>query len=133
MPHRPPPSPAVLHHRRPSPTVPYQNISPIVGLVVLPNDGRPGNSRTRTDGICRPVSSRGLGSPPAGPYGGPGRLRTLNEPTSCAVIHEAGLSHALLETVTGTSGLAEEGAKRKKDEEDRGVVVDNTSSCGRGR
>ena len=26
--------------------------------------------------FCRPVSSRGLGSPPAGPYGGPGRLRT---------------------------------------------------------
>ena len=24
-----------------------------------------------------------------------------NEPTSCAVVHEAGLSHALLETVTG--------------------------------
>ena len=48
-----------------------------------------------------------------------------NEPTSCAVIHEAGLSHALLETVTGTSGLAEEGAKRKKDEEDRGAVVEN--------
>ena len=27
--------------------------------------------------FCRLVSSRGLGSPPAGPYGGPGRLRTL--------------------------------------------------------
>ena len=52
---RPPPSPAVLHHPRPSPTVPYQNMSQIVGLVVLPNDGRPGNSRTRTDGI---LSSR---------------------------------------------------------------------------
>ena len=70
-------------------------------FVVLHNDGRPGNSRTRTDGIlssrlvifssyptsrnerrgrttfCRPVPSRALGSPPAGPYGGPGRLRTL--------------------------------------------------------
>ena len=30
-------------------------MSQIVGLVVLPNDGRPGNSRTRTDGI---LSSR---------------------------------------------------------------------------
>ena len=52
-----------------------------------------------------------------------------NEPTSYAVIHEAGLSHALLETVTGRSGLAEEEAKRKKDEEDRGVVVDNASTA----
>ena len=93
-----PSSPAVLHHPLPSP---YKNMSQIVGLVVLPNDGRPGNSRTRTDDIlssrpvifsscptsrnerrgwttfCRPVSSRALGSPPAGPYGGPGRLRTL--------------------------------------------------------
>ena len=39
----------------PSPTVPYRNMSRIVGLVVLPNDGRPENSRTRTDGI---LSSR---------------------------------------------------------------------------
>ena len=39
-----PPSPGVLHH-------PYKNMTQIVGLVVLPNDGRPGNSRTRTDGI----------------------------------------------------------------------------------
>ena len=52
-----------------------------------------------------------------------------NEPTSCAVIHEAGLSHALLETVTGRSGLVEEEAKRKKDEGDRGVVVDNASTA----
>ncbi|RPB00949.1 hypothetical protein L873DRAFT_1678406 [Choiromyces venosus 120613-1] len=52
-----------------------------------------------------------------------------NEPTSYAVIHEAGLSHALLETVTGRSGLAEEEAKRKKDEEDREAVVDNASTA----
>ena len=51
VPHRPPPSSAVLHHPRPSPTVPYHNMSQIVGLVIPPNDGRPGNSRTRTDGI----------------------------------------------------------------------------------
>ena len=96
-----PSSPAVLHHRLPSSITPDKNMSQTVGLVVLPNDGHPGNSRTRTDGIlssrpvifsscpssrnerrgrttfCRPVSSRALGSPPAGPYGGPGRLRTL--------------------------------------------------------
>lgn len=52
-----------------------------------------------------------------------------NEPTSYAVIHEAGLSHALLETVTGRSGLAEEEAKRKKDGEDRGVVVENAGTA----
>ena len=91
-------------------------MSQIVGLVVLPNDGRPGNSRTRTDGIlssrpvifsscptsrnerrgrttfCRPVPSRALVSPPAGPYGGPGRLRTLvlslppSDPTILSVL-----------------------------------------------
>ena len=95
------PSPAVPRRPPPPPTIPYKNMSQIVGLVVLPNDGRPGNSRTRTDGIlssrpvifsscptsrverrgrttfCRPVPSRALGSPPVGPYGGPGRLRTL--------------------------------------------------------
>ena len=47
----PPPSLAVLHHHRPSPTVPYQIMSQIVGLVILLNDCRPGNSRMRTDGI----------------------------------------------------------------------------------
>jgi len=49
------PSPAVPRRPPPPPTVPYKNMSQIVGLVVLPNDGRPGNSRTRTDGI---LSSR---------------------------------------------------------------------------
>ena len=33
--------------------------------------------------FCRPVRSRALGSPPAGPYGGPGPLRTL----TCAKSH----------------------------------------------
>lgn len=42
-----------------------------------------------------------------------------NEPTSYAVIHEAGLSHALLESVTGRPGLAEIEAKLKKEEEER--------------
>jgi len=32
--------------------------------------------------FCRPVPSRALGSPPAGPYGGPGRLRTLGSSLS---------------------------------------------------
>ena len=45
-----------------------------------------------------------------------------------SVIHEVGLSHALLDTVMGRYGLAEEEARRKKDEEDRGVVVDNAST-----
>ena len=52
-----------------------------------------------------------------------------NEPTSCAIIHEASLSHALLETATRRSGLAEQEGKRRKDEEDREVVVDNTSTA----
>ena len=113
---RPPPSPVVFgcfpmlsavfrRPRRPYvvtiPAVPWEKLSQAVGLVVLANDGRPGNSRTRMDYIfssrpvifqscptcrnerrgrttfCRPVSSRALGIPPAGPHGGPGRLRTL--------------------------------------------------------
>ena len=83
--------------------VPYQNMSQIVGLVVLPNDGLPGNSRMRTDGIlsfrpvifsscptsrneirgrttfCRPVPSRTVGRLKACllSAGWPGRLQTL--------------------------------------------------------
>ena len=60
------------------PAVPPQKLSQVVGLVVLANDGRPGNSRTRTDCILPSHLVRGvLAVPPAGPYGGPGRLRTL--------------------------------------------------------
>ena len=90
-----PPSPAVPRRPPPSSITPYKNMSQIVGLVVLPNDGRPGNSRTRTDGIlssrpvifsscptsrnerrgrttfCRPALSRALGSSPPGPTGAP--------------------------------------------------------------
>ena len=103
-------------------------MSQIVGLVVLPNDGRPGNSRTRTDGIlssrpvifsscptsrserrgrttfCRPVSSWALGSPPAGPYGGPGRLRTL-------INDGAGLGDAYGATLERIGAQDEEKAK----------------------
>jgi len=51
---------AVFRRPLPSPTVPYRNMSlfvGLVGLVVLPNYGRPGNSRTRTDYVLpsRPV------------------------------------------------------------------------------
>ena len=33
--------------------------------------------------FCRPVRSRALGSPPVGPYGGPGPLRTLLKLREC--------------------------------------------------
>ena len=95
-----PPSPAVYHHLLLSPTVPYQNQSQIVGLVILPDDGSPGNSRKRTDGIlwsgpivfsscptnrngrrgrsafCHPISFRALGRLPAGLYRGPNAANT---------------------------------------------------------
>lgn len=56
-----------------------------------------------------------------------------NEPTSYAVIHEAGLSHALLESVTGRPGLAEMEARIKKEEEERVATeasVGESSSTG---
>lgn len=56
-----------------------------------------------------------------------------NEPTSYAVIHEAGLSHALLESVTGRPGLAETEARVKKEEEERvasEASVGESSSAG---
>lgn len=56
-----------------------------------------------------------------------------NEPTSYAVIHEAGLSHALLESVTGRPGLAEMEARIKKEEEERVATeasVGENSSAG---
>lgn len=52
-----------------------------------------------------------------------------NEPTSYAVIHEAGLSHALLESVTGRPGLAEMEARIKREEEER---VASEASVGEG-
>lgn len=42
-----------------------------------------------------------------------------NEPTSYAVVHEAHITHALLEAVTGQTGLAEKEAEKKKEEERR--------------
>ena len=77
VPYHPLPSPAVLYHPwsssttpgrpLPPPAVPYQNMSQIVGLVVLPNDGRPGNSRTRTDGILLSRLVLGSWQSPPGP------------------------------------------------------------------
>jgi len=103
VPHRPPPSPVVPRRlplfsdvfrcfRRPLPP-PLSPPSPAVLCSYLPSPGgsclRPWGSssllmtavlgiqgRGRTT-FCRPVSFGGLGCPPAGPYGGPGRLRTL--------------------------------------------------------
>ncbi|KAI5856087.1 DNA binding protein [Tricharina praecox] len=40
-----------------------------------------------------------------------------NEPTSYAVIHEAHITHAFLEAITGKTGLAEDETRRKKEEE----------------
>ncbi|KAL7269455.1 E3 ubiquitin-protein ligase tom1 [Rhizina undulata] len=45
-----------------------------------------------------------------------------NEPTSYNVIHEAGLSHSLLESVTGKRGLAEEEVKSSKDKDQPGTI-----------
>jgi len=70
VPRHPPLFPAFLHHPRPSPTIPYQNMSQIVRLVVLPNNSRPGNSRTRTDSILSSCLAPRSWQPP-------GRLRTL--------------------------------------------------------
>lgn len=56
-----------------------------------------------------------------------------NEPTSYAVIHEAGLSHALLESVTGKPGLAELEIRVRKEEEERvasKASVSESSSAG---
>jgi len=86
---RPPPSPAVPRRPRRSYVVtcrPLAEVSQVVGLVVLANDGRPGiKGRGRTT-FCRPVSSGGLGSPSAGPYGAPGQLRTLRWGTPSPII-----------------------------------------------
>jgi len=107
VPHRPTPSPVVLCRPLSSPAVPRRlpmlsavfrrpPPSPVVLCSYLPSPGRSclrswGSSsllmtavlgikgRGRTT-FCRPVWSGGLGSPPAGPYGGPGRLRTLSVP-----------------------------------------------------
>ena len=77
VPRRPPPSstpPAVPYRPLPSPTricLRSWGLSSFLMTAFLEIQGR---GRTA---FCRPVSSRALGSPPAGPYGGPGRLRTL--------------------------------------------------------
>ena len=77
VPHRPPPSPpspAVLCSYLPSPGRSCPRSWGSSSLLMTAVLGIQGRGRTT---FCRPVSSGGLGSPPAGPYGGPGRLRTL--------------------------------------------------------
>ena len=74
VPYRPPPSSTAPSRPLPSPTricLRSWGLSSFLMTAVLEIQGR---GRTA---LRRPVSSRGLGSPPAGPYGGPGRLRTL--------------------------------------------------------
>jgi len=71
---RPPPSPAVLCSYLPSPGRSCLRSWGSSSLLMTAVLGIKGRGRTT---FCRPVSSGGLGSPPAGPYGGPRRLRTL--------------------------------------------------------
>ena len=74
VPGSPPQSPAVPSRRLQSPT-----------LICLTLQGPPSSTKTAVlrflgpawTAFCRPVPSGALGSPPAGPYRGPGRLRTL--------------------------------------------------------
>jgi len=75
---RPLPSPAVLCSYLPSPGRSCLRSWGSSSLLMTAVLGIQGRGRTT---FCRPVSSGGLGSPPAGPYGGPGRLRTLVKPT----------------------------------------------------
>ncbi|PUU80017.1 hypothetical protein B9Z19DRAFT_770029 [Tuber borchii] len=78
VPCRPPPSSVVFRCFLSSPAVPYLKFSRPWGLSSLLMTavlGAQGRGRTT---FCSPVSSGGLGSPPTGPYGGPGRLRTLS-------------------------------------------------------
>ena len=95
VPCHPPPSSAVLRcfpfpvvFRRPlpSPTVPYQNMSQIVGLVVLPNDGCLGNSRTRTDGILSSLLVIFSSCPTGAPDG-------CEHCFSCAILCQPLLNH----------------------------------------
>jgi len=72
---RPPPSPAVLCSYLTSPGRSCLRSWGSSSLLMTAVLGIQGRGRTT---FCRPVSSGGLASPPAGPYGGPGRLRTLS-------------------------------------------------------
>jgi len=74
VPCRPPPSPAVLCSYLPSPDRSCLRSWGSSSLLITAVLGIQGRGRTT---FCRPVSSGGLRSPPAGSYGGPGRLRTL--------------------------------------------------------
>jgi len=79
LPFRPPPSPAVLFSYLSSPGRSCLRSWGSSSLLMTAVLGIQGRGRTT---FCRPVSSWGLGSPPAGPYGGPGRLRT---PTQASI------------------------------------------------
>jgi len=78
---RPPPSPAVLCSYLPSPGRSCLRSWGSSSLLMTAVLGIQGRGRTT---FCRPVSSGGLGNPPAGPYGGPGRLRTLDGTAICS-------------------------------------------------
>jgi len=74
VPCRPPPSPVVICSYLPSPGRSCLRSWGSSSLLMMAVLGIQGRGRTTS---CRPVSSGGLGGPPTGPYGGPGRLRTL--------------------------------------------------------
>ena len=84
LPFRPPPSPAVLCSYLPSPGRSCLRSWGSSSLLMTAVLGIQGRGRTT---FCHPVSSGGLGSSPAGPYGGPGRLRTLRRYVALATLY----------------------------------------------
>ena len=88
--HNPPWSPAVTRSPWSSPTVPRRPLQPPT-LKCLTLQGPPSSTMTAVlrflgrgwTAFCLPVRSRALGSPPAGPYGAPGPLRTLVKGKNC--------------------------------------------------
>ena len=58
-------------HPRPSSTVPYRNMSQMVGLALLPDHCRPGNSRMRTDYVLPSLPVPGSWQSPRRALGGP--------------------------------------------------------------
>ena len=68
VPHYPPPSPAVLYSYLPSPGRKYLRSCGSSSLLITTFRGVQAPGQTT---FYHPVSSGGLGSPPAGPHGGP--------------------------------------------------------------